>query len=843
MLHELRLTYFRQHEKRTFKFTKGINLLRGPNEGGKSTILEAVTYAVGGAPALTETLDAMVTWDHKESELAVGLDIEIAGVMYTVERSQKGATLTSPSLEKKVTGQREVTGFFSELLGGSAKTLGMLLMASQSGLQDVITAGPGEVSQLVAKIGSMDIVDNVIKQADKDLILGNERVLADRVATTEERVRTLVSEAVSDQAVADLVQRHATSAAELAEADMAVSGLWNPAVEASAISLNAGLAAESHVSALEAQRQTVMVALAATKAALKQARSVEMPDPVVLSFLLAEQSQLQELVKRLAVKAKVDAINTRVYSLVWDAEKPGQAGQELAEELVAAKQKAAAIRDEAFTKLGSPEIALIDQRRIEQANMKPFAAEIEAVSAKMLDGYRVADLNKANSSLFDIGNQLRASAAVATRVLKKTDGNCPTCGQKFVDAAARAAHDAAELAVVEAAKVEFERLNVLMRAGHAEVAEIEKDIVERRDGLTKEKRRLEEAQRHIVNETVAVLDGQRAVLVAEAAKARDESMALFTKANGYAEKLQRLVNEGQDAILLGLALKEDKDVEVSYDFFPPKITWTGDIGQTSRTAAVIQADIDAQGRLRSAYDRAQGMIESLAATEVTQESQVANLDAQITVARSAVPDLNVLRADYNEKVGHQQAAMEVVKAKREVVAIALNDVQAINGKRERNLQDQKRAQEEQAKAVRDLDELSFNNEFMKTTKLLKPQITEYMWSKGLQAISGYFSNLRGVPVKVTRLGGEFLFNGRPATSLSGSGKDILAIAIRAALSRTFLPNVGFMSLDEPAHGSDEVRTSKILAFLASSGFDQTILASHDPLSESIADNIIYVGEV
>ena len=84
----------------------------------------------------------------------------------------------------------------------------------------------------------------------------------------------------------------------------------------------------------------------------------------------------------------------------------------------------------------------------------------------------------------------------------------------------------------------------------------------------------------------------------------------------------------------------------------------------------------------------------------------------------------------------------------------------------------------------------------------------------------------------------FKVNGRPVEALSGSTMDALAIAVRVVLTKTFVPHAPFIVLDEPCHGADDDRTSNILAFLAGAGFTQTILASHDPLSESVAQNVI-----
>jgi DNA repair exonuclease SbcCD ATPase subunit len=98
--------------------------------------------------------------------------------------------------------------------------------------------------------------------------------------------------------------------------------------------------------------------------------------------------------------------------------------------------------------------------------------------------------------------------------------------------------------------------------------------------------------------------------------------------------------------------------------------------------------------------------------------------------------------------------------------------------------------------------------------------------------------MRGEKSVVTKANGGFSVNGQSVATLSGSTKDILGLATRVALIKTFLPGCPFLVLDEPAQGCDSDRTGALLGFIASCGFSQVILVTHDGLSESFADNLI-----
>ena len=73
----------------------------------------------------------------------------------------------------------------------------------------------------------------------------------------------------------------------------------------------------------------------------------------------------------------------------------------------------------------------------------------------------------------------------------------------------------------------------------------------------------------------------------------------------------------------------------------------------------------------------------------------------------------------------------------------------------------------------------------------------------------------------------FTVNDVPVESLSGSTLDILGLALRCALLRTFIPRCGLLVLDEPMHGCDANRSEAMLGFLKSIGFEQTLLVSHE----------------
>lgn len=147
-----------------------------------------------------------------------------------------------------------------------------------------------------------------------------------------------------------------------------------------------------------------------------------------------------------------------------------------------------------------------------------------------------------------------------------------------------------------------------------------------------------------------------------------------------------------------------------------------------------------------------------------------------------------------------------------------------------------------ATVTKQLDDLAFNNLLVKKIRAARPVVTTKLWNLVLSSVSTLFSQLRGEKSVVTRGEDGFMVNGKVARTLSGSTLDVLAIAIRVALVRTFIPHCPLLVVDEPAQGCDTNRTESLIGFLASCGFSQLVLVTHEAISESFADNVIWLDQ-
>lgn len=181
MLNRLTLKNFRKHEDRVLDFRQGVNALRGLNEAGKSTIYQAISYALFGARALPQSLDEVVTHGKPVNSLKVELEFTFDGTTYTVTRGKSGAEINFDG--EKITGQTETVKFVERLLGTTADTAGKLMLANQNAIRGALEGGAKETMALIESLADFDLIDRIITLIQTHLPSGNTKAVEERVST------------------------------------------------------------------------------------------------------------------------------------------------------------------------------------------------------------------------------------------------------------------------------------------------------------------------------------------------------------------------------------------------------------------------------------------------------------------------------------------------------------------------------------------------------------------------------------------------------------------------------------------------------------------------------------
>ncbi len=283
-------------------------------------------------------------------------------------------------------------------------------------------------------------------------------------------------------------------------------------------------------------------------------------------------------------------------------------------------------------------------------------------------------------------------------------------------------------------------------------------------------------------------------------------------------------------------------VTIDESVFPPAATWIGEVpgdaGPDTRSYRDALEKAQAEVRL---IEQAKAKLELVNGQLADAKQKHADLKAKLDAYTGpSAEDILRLQGEKNDAALAVTAADgNVIIARREMADLTTAHEAAV---RMWDLAHARVSDAEKtiASTKADLESLSFNNALVKKLRAIRPIIANQVWNSVLTSVSVMFSQMRGEESWVTKDKGGFCVNGQAVESLSGSTLDILGVALRVALMKTFLPQCGLLVLDEPCAAMDTSRTESLLGFIAGCGVPQVVLITHESVSESVADNLIEI---
>lgn len=273
-------------------------------------------------------------------------------------------------------------------------------------------------------------------------------------------------------------------------------------------------------------------------------------------------------------------------------------------------------------------------------------------------------------------------------------------------------------------------------------------------------------------------------------------------------------------------------------FYPPLFQWRGEVPQQ-----VSDADVRRQRDAIAELERQAARHALVQEQKADAARRKADAEQQMTDVQRRLRELPAAgRKSSDIRIELYDAQREQQDAEGSLKTLDAFDWQTFEAElrrpferlRERIANLQVQAAEQRAR----LDETRKANALLKALRSLKPKVANQVWESVCQSASHYFSVMRGRPSVIGRDGTDFTADGRDVSSLSGSAQDVLGLALRIALTKTFLPTCPFLLLDEPFAAADDERTQKALGFLTSADFAQTIIITHEDSSEAVADHLI-----
>lgn len=115
----IRLKRFKKFRDKTLDFAPGLNIIKGPNEAGKSTLHEALRTVLFEKPTTTsQPMKAARSWGSEEM-FAVGIRFSVDGAAYELDKdfSAKKAVLSGPDLREPICDPDEIHGRLQAWLG------------------------------------------------------------------------------------------------------------------------------------------------------------------------------------------------------------------------------------------------------------------------------------------------------------------------------------------------------------------------------------------------------------------------------------------------------------------------------------------------------------------------------------------------------------------------------------------------------------------------------------------------------------------------------------------------------------------------------------------------------
>lgn len=710
MLVRLKLENFRKAVSEETIFTPGINLFRGVNEAGKTTRLEAISYALFGSRSLRTPLEQCVTWGTDVKKLRVTLVLTAGGVKHAFTRSKSGAEVRlNDSDSPFVTGQTEVSNFAASLLGADAHTAAKLLMASQNDIRGVLSGGPKELSTFLEDLAGFDTFDRILEAASKKLALGSASLLEAQLKGAE---NTLAA------ATANLPAK--------------------PDEDAHALSLKA----------LEAKAAAIEASLPSLRELAKTAvnRWQEASDLYLRKRVMA--GKVDELLRNVGQAQDQVSILTKNTDKVVDVGQIEVLKARIVEAEGHAARVAAYIQ---FLSIPEGPVWKGDKSSFDMCRnicqTKISQLEKEAIQLRF-------DVKTLNSQRFD-------------------STTCSKCGQALPD------------------------IDNIVATNTA----IDKKLVE-----------------------IATLLAANEVNLALEIKDRGR----FNNIEAHAKRLESIYKK-----LIGYCLFDD-------DQYPARAVWDGtkpdgfapDVSLLRQQLTAVEAEVKAleasRAQLAWAKEQLDRIIRMYNEAEIVLREFVAPNDDDIlaltTDKDKALEDVSIVEGEaylIRHKAVELDREFQVAVRMWDMAKERVNDANKTI---------------EACKA--DLASLGFNNALVAKLRKIRPVIANKLWNTVLASVSVMFSQMRKEESWVTKDSGGFKVNGQAVESLSGSTLDILGLSVRCALLRTFLPQCGLLVLDEPCASMDDGRTEALLGFLKSVGFQQTLLVSHEEVSESVADNLI-----
>ena len=215
ILSKLRLENFKKYTSKTIEFGEGLTGIIGKNGSGKSTIFEAILFALYGEAKNRGNKELLRNANASEKDaVVVELEFEFETVLYKVVREFRGKAMSANAKFYKngsltTSGAKEVTSAIIKLTKMGKDAFMHTLFASQKELTSLSTLKPEERKKMIRRLLGLEKIDFVEKElieksrelkreieAFKEVLLGEDEIKQKQEQIKE---RVVAKEALSKE--------------------------------------------------------------------------------------------------------------------------------------------------------------------------------------------------------------------------------------------------------------------------------------------------------------------------------------------------------------------------------------------------------------------------------------------------------------------------------------------------------------------------------------------------------------------------------------------------------------------------------------------------------------------
>jgi len=782
-LDSLTLTNFRQHADTRIEFDTGLTGIIGPNGSGKTTILEAIAWAIYGNPAARGTRDSIrFNRAGPRSSVRVELEFELGGHSYRVVRGLTNAELyldgSGTAIANSISGVSEL---LTRRLGMTREEFFNTYFTGQKELSVMAAMGPSERAQFLSHV------------------LGYERLRAAQKILRERR--------------SEVSARIAGLRQGMPDADVVQSQLRD-AENRSAHALDAAAAARSRRQRsderiaevgprwerMQSERELVKSLLGELRVAEAEVLSLRRDTERLereLGEISVARAERELLMKELAPYGELHAEFQRLEAL---AREEGRR-QTLIAARSALEQELARLRERRERIESAPRL----EEEVNEA-LEAKRAEVELIDGQ-LEARRtewVRDRQEAETKRQALRDQYAELRQQRDRLAAAgEEGACPTCARPLAGTFR---------SVLELLESQIETVRV--------DGNYFKGRVEQLHEMPADLREMDEKRRVLAQEATTLERRNMKVQLAV-----QELAQVVGDIAAKEERLATLANE-LDAIPAGYDAERHETVRRELDrLMPLDARATRYSAQIEREPALQRESVSVRQQSEALAGRLSGIRTELDTKSVSEEAYAA-LQAEHDAASQESHAASVALAAAESEESSAASALEIArKAMRE-----LEDRQRQLGE----LNMRKRLHDELDRAYTDLrTDLNFQ---------LRPELSELASAFLADLTDSRYSELE----LDDQYNVVVLEDGLPKPVISGGEEDLANLVLRLAISQMIAERAGqpfsLLILDEIFASLDELRRASVLELLRhlQDRFEQVILITHVQSVRDMLDHVMSV---